>query len=52
MKPALPQRSSPAHADAGIVLVSTFDTDCLLVKAADFERSCAELIAAGHVLER
>jgi len=39
-----------AQAAIGIFLVSTFDTDYLLVKAVDFERSCAALAAAGHRL--
>lgn len=32
----------------GILLVSTFDTDVLLVKAGDLERAVALLRAAGH----
>ena len=40
-----------AQAGIGIFLVSTFDTDYLLVKAADFERTCAVLTAAGHGIE-
>ena len=32
----------------GIFLVSTFDTDYLLVKTEDFERTKAALLAAGH----
>jgi len=39
-----------AQAAIGIFLVSTFDTDYLLVKAGDFERTCATLAAAGHRL--
>lgn len=37
-----------AEAAIGIFLVSTFDTDYLLVKADDFERSQRILIEAGH----
>ena len=37
-----------AVAAIGIFLVSTFDTDYLLVKAGDFERSQGILIEAGH----
>jgi uncharacterized protein len=33
-----------------ILLVSTFDTDYLLIKAADRERAGPLLVAAGHVL--
>lgn len=39
----------PLAADGiGIFLVSTFDTDYLLVQAADRERTIAALRAAGH----
>ena len=40
-----------AQAAIGIFLVSTFDTDYLLVKAADFERSLQTLVTAGHRIE-
>lgn len=39
-----------AQAGIGIFAVSTFDTDYLLVKAADLPRAMATLQAAGHVL--
>lgn len=39
-----------ADARIGIFAVSTFDTDYLLVKAADLPRALATLGAAGHVL--
>jgi hypothetical protein len=35
----------------GILLVSTFDTDYLLVKVADFERTQKALIEAGHIVQ-
>lgn len=34
----------------GIFVVSTFDGDHLLVKATDFEKTCALLVEAGHRL--
>jgi len=34
----------------GIFVVSTFDGDHLLVKATDFETTCALLVEAGHRL--
>ena len=37
-----------AAAGVGIFAVSTYDTDYLLVKAADLERAAAALTAAGH----
>ena len=40
-----------AQAAIGIFLVSTFDTDYLLVKAGDFERSLQALVTAGHRIE-
>lgn len=39
-----------AEAGIGIFAVSTFDTDYLLVKAADLPRALATLRAAGHTL--
>src|SRR5687767_3318502 len=44
---------SAALASAGVSLfaVSTFDTDYLLVRAADFDRAVAALRAAGHAVE-
>ena len=41
-------------ADAGISVfaVSTFDTDYLLVKEADFSEAVAALRAAGHLVEQ
>jgi len=40
-------------ADAGISIftISTFDTDYVLVKAAQLSSACEALVAAGHVLE-
>ena len=40
-----------AQAAIGIFLVSTFDTDYLLVKAADFECCLQKLVTAGHRIE-
>ena len=40
-----------SEAGIGIFAVSTFDTDYLLVKAADLPHALATLRAAGHVLE-
>ncbi|WP_330946762.1 ACT domain-containing protein [Thermomonas sp. LB-4] len=40
-----------AEARIGIFAVSTFDTDYLLVKAADLPRALATLRVAGHALE-
>jgi hypothetical protein len=37
-----------SEAGIGIFLVSTFDTDYLLVKSADTERASALLVEAGH----
>ena len=37
-----------ANAGIAVFVISTFDTDYLLVKAADFERSGQVLSAAGH----
>jgi hypothetical protein len=39
-----------AEAGIAVVVVSTFDTDYLLVKDADFDRAVAALTQAGHVL--
>jgi hypothetical protein len=40
-------------ADAGVSIftISTFDTDYILVKAAQLSSACEALVAAGHVLE-
>jgi hypothetical protein len=40
-----------ARAGVGVFALSTFDTDYLLVKAADWEKAIAALRAAGHVVE-
>jgi hypothetical protein len=37
-----------ADSDIPIFVVSTYDTDYLLVKSADLERSCQALRDAGH----
>ena len=39
-----------AKAKVPIFVVSTYDTDYLLVKAADLERACAILRDEGHVV--
>jgi putative acetyltransferase len=39
-----------ADADVGVFAVSTFDTDHLLVKAADFAKAIAALRDAGHTV--
>ena len=41
-----------AEAGIGIFLVSTFDTDYLLVKAANLEQARSALLAAGHRLDK
>jgi len=40
-----------AVAGIGIFVISTFDTDYLLVQAADFEAASAVVVEAGHELE-
>ena len=40
-----------ARAGVGVFAVSTFDTDYLLVKQADFPKAVAALRGAGHVVE-
>ena len=40
----------PAVAGISVFVVSTFDTDFLLVKEADWERATAALRAAGNEL--
>ncbi len=40
-----------ANANIGIFAISTFDTDHLLVKAPDVDRSIQALTAAGHTVE-
>lgn len=40
-----------ARAGVGVFALSTFDTDYLLVKAADWEKAIAALRTAGHVVE-
>lgn len=39
-----------ARADVPIFVVSTYDTDYLLVKASDLENACSALRAKGHVI--
>jgi APA family basic amino acid/polyamine antiporter len=41
-----------ASAGIGVFAVSTFDTDYLFVKAADFDRAVAALYAEGHGVDR
>ena len=40
-----------AHAEIAIFVVSTYDTDYLLVKAADLDRACATLRDEGFVVD-
>ncbi len=40
-----------AAAGVSILAISTYDTDLLLVRAADLERAVAALTAAGHRVE-
>jgi len=40
-----------ADAEIGIFVISTYDTDYLLVKGADLDRAVAALAAAGHEVE-
>ena len=40
-----------AEAGIGIFVISTFDTDYLLVKENDFEKAVVALRAAGHAVE-
>jgi hypothetical protein len=40
-----------ARAGVGVFAFSTFDTDYLLVKEAEFPLAVAALRAAGHVME-
>ena len=39
-----------ATANIGVFVVSTFDTDLVLVKQADLEPAIESLTAAGHVV--
>jgi hypothetical protein len=39
-----------AEAGVSVFAVSTFDTDYLLVKEVDFDRSCSALRLHGHLL--
>ena len=41
-----------ARAGVGVFVFSTFDTDYLLVKEADYQKAVAALRAAGHVVEQ
>lgn len=40
-----------AHAEIAIFVVSTYDTDYLLVKAADLDRACTTLRDEGFVVD-
>ncbi|MCW8985460.1 MAG: ACT domain-containing protein [Thermoanaerobaculales bacterium] len=40
-----------AQAEIPVFVVSTFDTDYLLVKAVDLEKACSALGAAGHIVQ-
>jgi uncharacterized protein len=40
-----------AHAAICVLLIATFDTDYLLVKADDFQRAREALVGAGHSVE-
>ena len=40
-----------ADAHIGIFAISTFNTDYVLVKEADFERACELLVAAGYTVK-
>ena len=40
-----------AAASVGIFVVSTYNTDYVLVKAADYERAVCALVNAGHTVE-
>ena len=42
--------STIARAGLGVFVVSTYDTDHLLVKAADFDAAVSALLADGHVV--
>jgi hypothetical protein len=51
MTGVLAELSTPlAKAEVPIFVVSTYDTDYLLVKAANLERACARLKDEGHVV--
>ena len=51
MTGVLASLSAPlATAEIPIFVVSTYDTDYLLVKVANFERACATLKDEGHVV--
>jgi hypothetical protein len=39
-----------AEAEIPIFVVSTFDTDYLLVKGEDLERACVALRGEGHII--
>ena len=41
-----------AEAGISVFAVSTFDTDCLLMKAADFEKAITVLQQAGHLISK
>jgi hypothetical protein len=41
-----------AKADIGIFVISTFDTDLLLVAQENLDRAAAALVAAGHTIRR
>ena len=40
-----------AEAGIPIFVISTFDTDYLLVKSGDLDRACATLANEGHVVD-
>ncbi len=40
-----------ARADVPIFVVSTYDTDYLLVKVVNLEKACSALGAAGHIVQ-
>jgi hypothetical protein len=44
--------SPVARAGIGVFALSTFDTDYLLVKEADFPQAASALRAAGHLVEQ
>jgi len=41
-----------AEARVPIFVVSTYDTDYLLIRSHDLDRACATLRDAGHVIEK
>ena len=52
MTGVLAELSKPlADAQIPLFVVSTYDTDFLLVKAGDFDNACSTLRGAGHLVE-